>query len=76
MIGLSANLTQAVFVYLFFILVYLDIRELGKFFLWSSYHFLFKNVDVDGLDRNLCGHLLLEYCFAVLTKYNYVGDSL
>ena len=55
--------------------MYLDIRDLGKLFLRSSYHFLFKNVDVDGLDGNLCGHLLLEHCFALLTKHNYVGDS-
>ena len=47
MLGLSATLTEAVFVYLcisVFVFVYLHVRHLGTLFLRSLYHYLSENI--------------------------------
>ena len=67
---------QTVFVYLcicVFVCVYLDVRHLGKLFLRSSYHLLFKNISHHGSfqgfhGRELCGAnktvvAILRYCW-------------
>ena len=53
---------QTVFVYLcicVFVCVYLDVRHLGKLFLRSSYHLLFKNISHHGSFQGVSKCLIL-----------------
>ena len=80
LLGLSATLTEAVFVYLcicVFVFVYLHVRHLGTLFLRSSYHYLFKNIahvrSICNFDRScICVFVYLYLCICICIAYQYL----
>ena len=65
MLGVSANLTQIVFV---FVYLYLHVRQMEALFSRSSYHYLFKNIAyvrcIWNFDQS-CIFLLMYLCICI-----------